>query len=197
MALAIDLAALVGLVLARGKNSENFVSPLRSMAVRSVLGSLIILGLASELFFLLVREPEQVLARWRGEIIVPEPPILEAGAGVSGTQRTITVRLYNYSDRLVEIVGGSSSCSCMTLSSLPVKLVSGGARDIQVQVGYTGSPGRFLREFLLYTDHPSARVLYVHFRGEVLAKPPPLTSNHEIRSRGVDVPQESKEWRKG
>lgn len=172
VALAIDLAALVGLVLARGKPSESFVSPLRSMAVRSVLGSLVILGLAFELFFLTVREPEQVLARWRGEIIGLEPGVIDAGSQESGTQRAVSIRVHNYSRDAIEIVGGSSTCACVAIESLPVKFQPGTYADIQILINYKGSPGHFVHQFVLYTDHPSARVVYVTFRGEVTAKAP-------------------------
>ena len=169
IALAVDLGCLTVLFFVRGSPSDRFVSVFKSFGVQVVLGACVILGLGAEAFFLTVQEPEKVLARWRGDILVLEPAILDAGAELAGKQRTVKLRVYNYSDRRVQIVGGTSSCSCVAIESLPLEIKYG--TDIQVVINYKGSPGRFLRQFVLYTDHPSARVMYVSFRGEILKKP--------------------------
>lgn len=169
IAMVIDLTALTALLLIRTHRTEPTRTILRSTVFQVAIGTVVTLGLAIELFFLTVQHPDQLLAQWRGDIIAIEPAVLAAGSAIIGEKRPVTVRIHNYSDRNVEIVGGTASCSCLAIESLPVRIGTGGFKDIQVIISFKGSPGRFIRQFVLYTDHPSARVVYISFRGEVLA----------------------------
>lgn len=169
VALTIDLAALILLFFIRSSRTEPVSSLLKSTAFQVALGTVVILGLAIELFFLSVDDPERVLAQWRGDIITINPSVIDAGSAMLGEKRQVTLRIHNYSDRIVDIVGGTSTCSCVAIESLPVNIRIGAYKDIKVIVGYKGTPGQFIRQFVVYTDHPSARVVYVSFRGEVLA----------------------------
>jgi hypothetical protein len=166
-ALGLDLACLAALVFVRGKPSERAGSVLKSFWVQVALATCVILGLGAEAFILIVDNPSRVLARWRGDILALEPAFIDAGAEIAGRQRTVKLRVHNYSDRNVEIVGGTSSCSCIATESLPVKIMANQAKEIKIVINYKGTPGKFIHQFVLYTDHPSARVMYVSFQGEV------------------------------
>jgi len=164
----VDLGCLAGLLMVRPKAQDRAGSSLVPQILRLGLVVAAVLALVGELMYLTTRSPESFLARVRGDVLVVEPNVLNVGSGERGSKKLIAFRLSNYSGNKVTVVGGTSACACVATEKLPVAIDPERTQEIPVIVKFTGSPGRFLRQFILYTDHPDARVLYASFTGEVI-----------------------------
>jgi hypothetical protein len=126
-----------------------------------------LLLLAGATFLLASDDPEGALARLRGESITVEPSVSEVGDGPVGQEEKIRIRLTNRTDRPIRVVGGTTTCSCIATQDLPIVLARGETRGIDVFVKFTGSPGRFLRRFVLFTDDETQPVTVARFSGRV------------------------------
>jgi len=152
MMFGIDVVILAGL---------GFVCPQMTTAVpiswmKDVchvgLGVALLLGIVLAAVFILSDNPIRLVANLRNELLIVEPAITELGTAAGGQVRSFTVTLANHSEHDVRILGGTTSCSCITTNDLPVYIPSGHSAVIRVQVKFVGRVGRFLRYFQFYTD---------------------------------------------
>lgn len=107
--------------------------------------------------------PTAFLARLRGEPLTTSTTYLEMEAGVVGENRESVIEVWNWSARPVQLIGGTSDCSCITTSDLPLTIPPGESRRITIQLQIPHStPGAFTRIAELWTDH--ARQPIIRFR---------------------------------
>jgi hypothetical protein len=102
------------------------------------------------------------LARLRGERITVDRTFVDFGAGHPGQVLKAVVQVRNWSDRTVQIVGGTSDCSCVTTAALPIAIRPGesGTVPIRLRVKSSG-PGTYTRAAQLLTDDD--RQFALHF----------------------------------
>jgi len=103
----------------------------------------------------------------RAESIVVEPSVSQVGEAAVGEQRTFTIQLSNHRDRPVKIMGGTTTCSCITTDDLPIIVPPNESRGILVRMRFQGRPGRFQHSVVLYTDNENQQTVTARFAGRV------------------------------
>jgi hypothetical protein len=79
------------------------------------------------------------------------------------------VQLTNHNNHPIHVVGGTTTCSCITTLDLPLQLPEKSTGSINVALKFVGSPGRFQRSFVLYTDDERQPIAVARFSGRVIA----------------------------
>lgn len=108
------------------------------------------------------------VAHIRGETIVADPEVTDVGEGRLGEFHPFSLNLTNYADKTVRIVGGTSDCSCVATTKLPIDIPPKERRSIDVRVRFTGSAGEFRRRFVLHTDDGRLRAMPITVVGRVI-----------------------------
>jgi len=168
----LDVGAVVALALWRPAYAVDgppvaWIQPLLKIGT----GAAVLLALTSGAFLLAFASPAEALAWLRGEAITAEPAVSDVGKGLPGEARVLRIRLSNRTPRLVRVVGGTTSCSCVASRDLPLTLAYGETGSINVVVKFVGSPGRFQRHFVLLTDDEQQPEVVARFSGQVIAPP--------------------------
>lgn len=155
-AFAIDIVAVIGLLIARPKISEN----LRGAWCRARRPALGFVGLSVLLFavllavgYLMYGSADAVLASLRGDTITLSPRTADVGSGPAGEIKETTIEVRNLTDRDVRIVGGTSDCSCVVTKELPVVVPAGESRTIGVSLRLPAEAGRVSRPARLIIDN--------------------------------------------
>jgi hypothetical protein len=168
----VDLAAMVLLLLCRpGPSTEMRPVPWFREILKTAVGAAAFLILIAGAFLMASDNPAKALARMRGESIVVEPGVSDVGEGQIGAERAFQIRLTNYADQPIRIIGGTTTCSCIATNSLPISLEQGETRAIDVFVKFRGSVGEFHHGFELFTDDETQPVVVARFVGRVIRGP--------------------------
>lgn len=176
--LGLDLTAVATLVWWRPRR-EHGIEVAYSVMLRQVLaviaGSGVVLvavlgGLAWK-----YGSPFEALIQARGEPIVVEPSVSQVDEAVAGEKRTFTLRISNHQDRSVRIMGGTTTCSCITTDDLPITVPPNESRPIMVRIRFGGRPGSFQHSFVLYTDDENQQTVTASFTGRVIESPSPYS----------------------
>lgn len=169
--LVLDLTIFAALALLRPPAGDRAKGWARHLALVGV-GTAFMLAAAGTALLITSENPAHFLARLRGETIAIDPWVSDVGEGTTSEDRCFTVRLTNHADKAIRIVGGSSSCRCVTTEGLPVTLPPGRSVSVPIRVSFRGkSPGRFQLPFTLFTDDQRQPVLTARFAGRVLPAP--------------------------
>lgn len=169
---ALDGAVVAALLFGRpAVGAGMLVGPVQRGFVKVLAGALVLLGLIAGVLVLRFENPTEALARLRGEAIRVQPSVSDVGDGPVGEERTFHVQLTNNTNQPVRIVGGTSTCSCIATESLPVTLLKGETKTIDVRVKFRGSPGRFQHRFTLLTDNDIQGFVIAQFTGRVVGAP--------------------------
>jgi hypothetical protein len=157
--LTLDLAIVVVLAGCRPVRGERI--PRRAMlgtaaVVACVLGGALLLD-------------QSILAHLRGEFISVDPAVSDVGDGEAGDEQSFAVRLTNHANKAVQIKGGKKNCGCVPTDDLPVTLGPSESRSINVRMSFGGSPGRFMRRVILYTDDDAQPIVSPRVTGRVIA----------------------------
>jgi hypothetical protein len=107
-------------------------------------------------------------AHIRGEPVAVVPHSVDIGDGTLGESRKVQVRVTNYTDRPLRIVGGTSDCSCVTTIDLPIMIPAGESRAVVVAIRLSASPGIFTRTALFVTDDNQFPAIYFQMTGRSL-----------------------------
>jgi hypothetical protein len=167
---ALDVAAVAALIIWRPSLAADMqVGTLLPGLLKIGAGALVLLVLIAGAFLLLFDNPVDALAKLRGESITVEPVASDIGEGSVGEERVFRLQLSNRSNRGIRIVGGTSNCSCIATESLPITLLKGESKSINVKVKFSGSVGRFQHRFVLLTDDELQPVVIAQFAGRVIA----------------------------
>ncbi len=111
---------------------------------------------------------EGTITRLRGEALTLDPAIVELGEGVVGTTREFSVSVVNHTDQPLELIGGTSSCSCIVTRDLPRIVPARGRCDVPVTATFSGSPGLFQHQLEFYCSHDIRRKVTGRFAGTVV-----------------------------
>ncbi|MFT3881507.1 MAG: DUF1573 domain-containing protein [Gemmatales bacterium] len=128
--------------------------------------TLVIVGLVVLGFTLFTKNPWATLARLRGETLSVQPAVTQVGEGSQGESRVFQVILQNYSEKPIRVVGGTTSCTCVATADLPLTIPAGENKTINVKINFSGSLGKFLHHFVLYSD-ANKRLTIARFSGIV------------------------------
>jgi hypothetical protein len=130
---ALDVVIVVAMVvfsplslLGRGVGGEglNLSAAPMSSFFQIILITTLLLGILALGFTLITGDPWAALVRLRGETLAVIPAVTQLGEGNAGESRTFQVQLRNYSDKPIKVVGGTTSCSCITTQDLPITIPS-------------------------------------------------------------------------
>jgi hypothetical protein len=153
VAFGIDAAALA--LLACGRPRANEAVPVERPRFGGVVVSaavvLVLLGAAGSWVY---GSPGAALARLRGDPLTVNPDYLELGAIPVGESRDAALTVCNWSDRPVRLIGGTSDCTCTTLSDLPVTIAPGERTTVAIHLVAPPGAGLLTRMVMLRTDHP-------------------------------------------
>ncbi len=96
--------------------------------------------------------PARAWARLRGEAFDVSPEYVSCGEGKPGEKLEGIVRVRNWTDEPILIYGGTSDCSCVTTSGLPVTIPSNESLELPLSLRVPQSmPGVFTRKAELMT----------------------------------------------
>ncbi len=161
----VGIVALLLATFPRGLDQYFRIS--MSPVVSTVAGAAVFLILIAGGFLLMSTDPAKALARLRGESLSVRPNVSDVGEGREGEERSFDLQLINYADYPIRIIGGTSNCSCIATRSLPVILLPGETKSLEISIKFVGSQGRFRNSFRLLTDDLIQPVAAVSFSGEV------------------------------
>jgi hypothetical protein len=170
-ALAVDVAALTALMIARPEPGALSVEGLRNGAWKVASPALIVallLGLAAAAGYLAYGSVDLALAKLRGEPLSVSSEYIGFGSGQPGETLSSVVRVYNLTNVPVNVVGGSSDCSCVTTHDLPVEIAPGGSVVLTIDLILPQSqPGTFTRTAVLWTDCETRRKIRLHLGSRI------------------------------
>jgi hypothetical protein len=171
--LALDVGILAILLVSRPRDqgTARALTGWRREFLRTAgaaLGFVVVLGGG---FLLLNENPQAALAQMRGEPLTVEPAVTDIGSAIRGTRQAFPVELRNHADHPIRVVGGTTSCSCITTTDLPLVIPPGENRTLQVTITFKGSAGRFQHHFQLFTDQQQQFAVVAGFTGRVLDPP--------------------------
>ena len=172
-ALGIDVALLSLLLAARSDLRLVRESPRLILTGSSVLlirgsaGVAVIVLFFASLSYLWFDTPADALAFLRGERVSAEPSSIDLGEARAGERREVGVRLLNRADHPIRIIGGTSDCSCIATTGLPIAIPSAESRLVMVQVKFAGAPGVFSRTAVLFTNDELQKKVVLRLAGKV------------------------------
>jgi hypothetical protein len=160
-AFGVDLAALALLAMAR--------PPLHRGSRRVPLSALTIPGTGAAILVILTvtgsviyGSPAAALARLRGETLTVSPDYVDFGSVAVGDIVERSVDVWNWSDRPVTLIGGTSDSSCVTTADLPLVIPPGEGRAVGLRLMVRRTkPGAFTRTAELWTDHPELNTVWL------------------------------------
>ncbi|HEY1378500.1 MAG TPA: DUF1573 domain-containing protein [Gemmataceae bacterium] len=160
-AFGVDVAAL--LLLAATRPSFRTTSLRVSFRPAVIpLGAAVILVFLTGIGAVLYGSPAAALARLRGDTITVSTDYLDFGAVSAGKVVERSVDVQNWTDRPVRLIGGTSDCSCVTTSDLPLTVPPGEARAVTIRMKAPPTkPGAVTRVAELWTDHPDRRTVRI------------------------------------
>jgi hypothetical protein len=173
-ALGLDVAALAALIWQRPRRGDRTEAPY-SAALRQVIsvvaGAAVMLALAFGVLTWMYGSPYEGLLHARGDLIAVEPTVSYVGESSPGEHGVFNIQISNHRDRTITILGGTTTCSCITTKDLPITMPPNESRTIAVRINFRGTPGRFQHTFVLYTDDEIQHTLMAQFAGRVIESP--------------------------
>lgn len=169
LAFAFDVSAVGALATCRPSPRGRLRSSTSSRWVLLTgLGAATLLIMTGGAFFLGFENPIDALARLRGDLVTVEPPVTDVGEGERNAQRSFSITLKNHTDQPVRVYGGTASCYCLATEDLPITLLAGESRSIEVKMVFRGGAGRFQHRFVFYADAEGQREILARFAGRLL-----------------------------
>jgi hypothetical protein len=169
----LDVAVLAALMFCRPVVTAATISRYRMKGLLKIgAGSATFLAIISGVFLFVFQNPLEALARLRGESVTVVPSVANLGDGIRREMKEFPVELTNRSGKPIRILGGTTTCSCITTTDLPLTLKPGESRSIIVGFKFQGSVGSFRHHFVLYTDDKQQAVVIARFTGRVIDPPP-------------------------
>jgi hypothetical protein len=151
-AFGLDVLILAALLIARPDLRSLLAMPRQRLArgLRSavwvVAGLALIGGVLVGLAYVSFGSVPAAIAYFRGERISVEPYVVDVGEGSAGELREVFVTLTNWTNKPVQLFGGTADCSCTVLQDLPMTIPAKESRSFTVQVRLMGTSGAFTRK---------------------------------------------------
>jgi hypothetical protein len=163
----LDLTAVVLLLLAaQSHQAERAVDGRRIYA--QIGGAFLILGTACVLGWLVFGSIPAATAYVAGERVIVEPNVMRLGTLPKGSVRELTVRISNFDNEPIHLVGANQSCFFRVTDHLPLELASGESRALHLMVQPVPDQAEeFRRKLFLFTSSKSQPWGYLEVRGRV------------------------------
>jgi hypothetical protein len=161
-AFLVDVVALLLLVRVRPPMaaSGREVAPAVTKGMKWAGGVAVLLAVLALVGTWMSGSPSSALARLRGEAISVDDPYLDFGSGHAGDDLEGSITVRNWTDQPIQLVGGTSDCSCTTINDLPATIEPNGAIKVRVQMHVPSSQaGQLTRMARLLTDLPQQSVV--------------------------------------
>ena len=159
---AVDVVAVAALSIARPNRDEWQIATMKPLLLRTAvllggaLASFAIIALGCTLFFGSI---SATLATLQGESL-SAPSYVNFGSAKPGDylERTITIK--NWTAKPVRLIGGTSDCSCITTSEMPLTIPSGESLTLTIKLAVPESnAGAFTRIASIWTDCDQQRTI--------------------------------------
>jgi len=101
--------------------------------------------------------------------VVPRVPngVVDLGVIPGDVQMSLSLPLKNRSLENARVVGGGTSCGCLTLEKFPITLQALNDAEFTVEFRPPSKSGAFEKTIVYYLEHPEQRVLRFVLRGRV------------------------------
>ncbi len=161
-AFGVDVAALLALAVARPSRAAWRSASVGWVGVRTaklVGGAAAVLAVLAASGTLVFGSLSAALAKLRGESL-SAPAYVDFGAAKPGDKLEQLVAVRNWTARPVRLIGGTSDCSCVTTSAMPLSVPPGEAITLAIYLKVpASSPGDFTRLATLSTDCERQRTI--------------------------------------
>ena len=114
----------------------------------------------------------KLLARWKGDVLLLQPAVLDFGEGVVGQKVTKQIVVTNLTDLPIRLIGGTSGCSCTATEGLPVDVPANGHVTLDIHLTFKGTVGEFSHPFEYLTNTNRQPKLPGKLIGRVVADNP-------------------------
>ena len=167
-AFGVDVAMLILLAIFRPRFST---AELRSASRESgkwAFSLAAVLAVTLGAGVILYGSPAAALAKLRGDTVSVSSEYLDFGSGSPGETLNSVIRVHNWTDQPVKIIGGSSDCSCATTLDLPVIIPPGKSVELTIQLILPQShSGVFTRHAVLWIDNDTRRMIHLQLGSRI------------------------------
>ena len=161
---AFDLTVLALLAISRPKVEAGWRIAVGDAAEFAVAFALL-LGTTTAVISLTSGTADAAVAYLRGERLFTTQSVLDFGPVPAGESATSVVELRNLTGREVNVVGGTSDCSCTLIEDLPATISPGGTLRATVRLKMPAGQGNFSRTATFWTDAPGHQSVLVALTG--------------------------------
>lgn len=161
-AFAVDIVAVAALIIARPNRVEWQVATMKPLLLRTAvllggaLASFAVIALGCTLFFGSI---SATLATLQGESL-SAPSYVNFGSAKPGDRLEQTITIKNWTAKPVRLIGGTSDCSCVTTSEMPLTIPSGESLTLTIKLAVPESnAGAFTRIASIWTDCDQQRTI--------------------------------------
>lgn len=102
-----------------------------------------------------------------GERLLVSPGAEQLVIGRDGEMVSLIARVYNTSDKPVELAGASATCTCAVVSGLPLQIPENEARDVRIMVHLKRQTSGIRQRVVLFTDRIDRPRLEVTFVSQI------------------------------
>jgi hypothetical protein len=155
---SLDVVIVAALALCRPNLRELHEQPRTQLAsallpvVYGTLGVTLMLGILTGVAYASYGSTHAAIAHLRGERISISPRVLDMGVGQPGDVREASIKVSNWSESPIRLIGGTSDCSCVVTDELPLTIAPGESCSLTVKMRLSGGRGTVNRKALLMTD---------------------------------------------
>jgi hypothetical protein len=172
-AFGLDVLAIAALLLFRPTWNALELRAFAKPASRVALGAVVVFGGLALAAYGLFGSIDTALARLRGDDM-GAPSFVDLGEGNLNERLEAQAAITNYSDRPIRLIGGTSDCSCITTSDMPLTIPPGATVPVSVVLRIPGSStvGQLTRTAELWTDNDKHRKIRLRLGAKVRPTPP-------------------------
>ena len=148
--------------------------PRMSWWLGSSAGALLLLSILGGAAYLRFGSIRDILAYLDGKTITISPQTFDVGPYGDGDVKLARFAVANRGRLPILIIGGQTSCSCVSLCELPIRIEAGSSADLSFSLKLKAGRPSLPQSILLYTDMPDQPTIALRVDGSVSpAKPQP------------------------
>jgi hypothetical protein len=167
-AFGLDVIVLIALAIFRPTWNVAEVLGFLKYASRVALGAAVVLGGLAGLAYGVYGSIPMALAKLRGDQM-GAPSYLDLGEGDLGDKLEANANITNYTNQPIRLIGGTSDCSCITTTDMPLTIPPGGTVPvaIKLKVPESATAGQLTRTAEIWTDCNQHRTLRLRLGAKV------------------------------
>ncbi len=127
------------------------------------------------------------MAAMRGELVIVEDSILTREGVIPGSHVSLAYVVTNHSSRPIKLIGMTASCTCTTLSQLPITVPPRGSSQITAMVTTRAGEDKTEGSIQIYTDDPRKSEIVVGYRLRFTPSPTQEEPQLESLSTSMNV----------